>query len=409
MSIPHILCVDDEPNVISGFQRALRHEFVIEGYTDGHEALTALDTKGPFPVLVADMHMPGMNGVELLRQAAERFPDTVRIMLTGNPEQRTAAEAVNQGRVFRFLTKPCDPNDLSAALRAGLQQYHLALAEKELLENTLHGAVKALVDILSMVDPLSFGLGQTLREDMRGFLRFLGRPANWEFEIAAMLSQIGFVTVPQFVVKRSRASQGLTAPEKQMLARVPLTGSELLAAIPRLEGVAQIILYQRKNFDGSGFPIDTTSCEDIPLGARILRVLLDLHELETRGSSRGNGLLILRERAGTYDPKVLEALARYFDAHLPKVPTTTRTLLLRIRDLEPGQVLASDLTTLGGILIVPAGQCLTTIIIEKVRNFDKVSGVREPIAVESPVADPVQGHGNPPTDPPADDARSLSA
>ncbi|MBL9136362.1 MAG: response regulator [Verrucomicrobiales bacterium] len=408
MTPPRILCVDDEPNVISGFQRALRHEFQIEGCTDGSEALSALDSKGPFPVLVADMHMPGMNGVELLRRAAEKFPDTVRIMLTGNPEQRTAAEAVNQGQVFRFLTKPCDPKDLSAALRAGLQQYHLALAEKELLENTLHGAVKALVDILSMVDPLSFGLGQTLREDMRGFLQFLGKPGSWEYEIAAMLSQIGYVTVPQFVVKRSRASQGLTAPEKQMIARVPFTGSELVATIPRLEGVAQIILYQRKNFDGSGFPIDTTAGEDIPLGARILRVLIDLHELETRGASRGNGLLILRERAGTYDPKVLEALAKCFDTHLPKTPATTRTLLLRIRDLEPGHILASDLTTLGGILIVPAGQRLTTIIIEKIRNFDKVSGVREPIAVEAPASGPAS-NGAPPESAASDEARSLSA
>ncbi|MCC7373557.1 MAG: response regulator [Verrucomicrobiales bacterium] len=406
MSAPKILCVDDEPNVISGFQRALRHEFLIEGCTDANEALAALDTKGPFPVLVADMHMPGMNGIELLRRAAEKFPDTVRIMLTGNPEQRTAAEAVNHGQVFRFLTKPCDPRELSTAIRAGLQQYHLAIAEKELLENTLHGAVKALVDILSMVDPMSFGLGQTLREDMKQFLQFLGRPGGWEYEIAAMLSQIGFVTVPQFVVKRSRASQGLTAPEKQMLARVPLTGSELIAAIPRLEGVAQIILYQRKNFDGTGFPIDTLSGSDIPMGARILRILLDLQELETRGSSKGNGLLILREREGAYDPKVLEALAKCFDTHFPKTPASTRTLLLRIRDLQPGHVLASDLTTLGGILIVPAGQRLTSIIIEKVRNFDKVSGVREPIAVEAPANAPA----NPaPPEPRSDDARSLSA
>jgi CheY-like chemotaxis protein len=254
MSAPRILCVDDEPNVISGFQRALRHEFQIEGCTDGDEALGALDTKGPFPVLVADMHMPGMNGVELLRRAAEKFPDTVRIMLTGNPEQRTAAEAVNHGQVFRFLTKPCDPKELSAALRAGLQQYHLAIAEKELLENTLHGAVKALVDILSMVDPMSFGLGQTLREDMKQFLQFLGRPSSWEYEIAAMLSQIGFVTVPQFVVKRSRASQGLTAPRSRCWPACPSPAPNSSPPSPASKVSPQIILYQRKNFDGTGFP-----------------------------------------------------------------------------------------------------------------------------------------------------------
>jgi hypothetical protein len=142
------------------------------------------------------------------------------------------------------------------------------------------------------------------------------------------------------------------------------------------------------------------------MGARILRILLDLHELESRGSSKGNGLLILRERAGAYDPKVLDAMAKCFDTHLPKTSATTRTLLLRIRDLEPGHVLASDLTTLGGILIVPAGQRLTSIIIEKVRNFDKVSGVREPIAVEAPANAPKETAS---PDGTPDDARSLSA
>ncbi|MBX3745119.1 MAG: response regulator [Verrucomicrobiae bacterium] len=384
MSSQRILCVDDDPNILAGYQRALRKSFPIETASGGEEALRLFEAQGPYGVIVADMQMPGLSGIELLSMVADRYPDTVRLMLTGNGEQRTAAEAVNQGRIFRFLTKPCAAETLEEALRAAIQQHRLVRAERELLENTLHGSVKTLTEILSMVDPASFGLGQVLREEVRRFLESLGRPSYWEYEIAAMLSQIGFVTIPQPVIKRMREGHGLGGDERRMIERVPQVGADLLAPIPRLEGVARAILYQRKNYDGGGFPIDDVAGEEIPLGARILRVLLDLHEAESRGLARGNGLLLLREREGLYDPRVLEAMARCFHAPLPTEATgPVETRLLRLRDLEPGQVLATQVETQDGTLLVPAGRTLTPVIIEKIRNFATIAGIREPIAVET--------------------------
>lgn len=383
MSSQRILCVDDDLNILAGYQRALRKSFPIETASGGEEALRLIETQGPYSVIVADMQMPGLSGIELLSRVAEQHPDTVRVMLTGNGEQRTAAEAVNHGRIFRFLTKPCTAETLEETLRASIQQHRLVRAERELLENTLHGSVRTLTEILSMVDPASFGLGQVLREEVRQFLESLGRPSYWEYEIAAMLSQIGFVTIPQSVVKRLRDGHGLGADERRMIERAPQVGADLLAPIPRLEGVARAILYQRKNYDGSGFPIDDVAGEDIPLGARILRILLDLHEAESRGLARGNGLLVLRNREGLYDPRVIEAMARCFHAPLPAKPSgPVETRLIRLRDLEPGQVLAAQLETQDGTLLVPAGQKLTPVVIEKIRNFATIAGIREPIAVE---------------------------
>src|SRR6184192_4097590 len=105
--------------------------------------------QGPYVVVVADMQMPGMNGVQFLTKAEAFSPDTVRIMLTRNADQKTAADAVNQGHVFRFLNKPCSPEQLAVTLTAGLKQYKLITAERELLESTLNGSVKLLTDILS--------------------------------------------------------------------------------------------------------------------------------------------------------------------------------------------------------------------------------------------------------------------
>ena len=102
-----ILCVDDDSNILLGYQRALRKQFQIEVALGGEEGLAAVRNQGPYAVIVADMRMPGMDGVELLAKVREIAPDTVRMMLTGNADQQTALEAVNQGHIFRFMTKPC--------------------------------------------------------------------------------------------------------------------------------------------------------------------------------------------------------------------------------------------------------------------------------------------------------------
>ncbi|MBM3834120.1 MAG: response regulator [Verrucomicrobia bacterium] len=124
-----ILCVDDDANILSAYERNLRRRFSIQTALGGEEALKIVRNDGPFAIVAADMRMPGLNGIELLTKIREIAPDTVRIMLTGNAEQQTAVEAINKGHIFRFLNKPCSPEFLGAALESGLQQYRLITAE----------------------------------------------------------------------------------------------------------------------------------------------------------------------------------------------------------------------------------------------------------------------------------------
>ena len=128
-----ILCVDDEPNILEAYRRTLRKRFELDVACGGEEALQAIAQRGPYAVLVADMRMPGMNGVELLAKVRQIAPLTVRMMLTGNTDLQTAIDAVNQGHIFRFLTKPCSPEDFANALEAGLEQHRLLTAERQLL------------------------------------------------------------------------------------------------------------------------------------------------------------------------------------------------------------------------------------------------------------------------------------
>lgn len=377
-----ILCVDDDANILAGFQRTLRKQFSIDIALGPQEGLAAIGSQGPYAVVVADMQMPGMNGIQFLMKTQEQAPDTVRVMLTGNADQKTARDAVNQGHVFRFLTKPCSPEELALVLKRGLEQHRLITAERELLSKTLNGSIKMLTDILSILDPQSFSIGQKMRDYIRLFAKSLDLKQTWDLELAAMLSQVGFVTIPPTLLKNSRAEQGLSGAEKDMLARVPEIGAVLLENIPRLESVARIIRFQNKNFDGSGFPADKLAGEEIPIGSRILRVLADLLLIESKAIPRFKALTRMRQCPGRYDPKVLEAIAAAFDVFLAAKPADEVLKEISFKHLCVGQVLKANVMTKDGMLIITAGTEVSQVVMEKLHNFSELSGINEPIYVE---------------------------
>ena len=379
-----ILCVDDDPNILEACQRNFRKRFSIDTALGGKPALGLMESNGPYAVIVADMQMPGMNGVEFLTLAQRKAPDTVRIMLTGNADQKTAVEAVNKGHVFQFLNKPCPPETFGLALDNGVRQYRLITAERELLEKTVNGSINMLTNVLSSADPISFGCGEILRDYMRTFARALNIAQTWDLESAAMLSAIGYVTIPPDVIQKVRMNRDLTGTEKDMLTRVPEVGAKLVANIPRLESVAKMVLYQNKNYDGSGFPYDSVAGDDIPLGSRILKVLSDLAQLERTALARAKALEIMQSRVGVYDPRVLDAAFVSFDVYLAtSTSARSSTRAVGLPDLEPGMTFSADVRTKDGSLIVRAGTSVSQMILERLRNMDALGYLETPIHVDA--------------------------
>ncbi|HYK90602.1 MAG TPA: HD domain-containing phosphohydrolase [Acidobacteriota bacterium] len=376
-----ILCVDDDENILSAYQRQLRREFQIDTALGGEAALETIAQRGPYAVIISDMRMPGMDGVKLLSKVKEAAPDSVRMMLTGNGDLQTAMQAVNEGNIFRFLTKPCPPESLAKALTAGLEQYKLIIAERELLENTLSGSVRVLTEILSIIEPRSFGRAEMLRDLVKLVARQMGLRNSWELEIAAMLSQLGIVTVPTVVLAKARAGRVLSSAEKNMLVRMPEIGRKLLAEIPRLEAVAQIVLYQNKRFDGTGFPADSVAGKDIPLGSRILKILTDLLQIESLETSRFKALHLLRTRVGWYDPELLDKIISCLPPPA-EVPAEKPRRTSSIDDLRVGQVLLSDVMTTDGVLILSSGHRISEASLERIRNIAQTSSIREPILAQ---------------------------
>ncbi len=371
-----ILFVDDEPNVLAGYERQLRKQFDVVTMQSGEAGLQAMMVSGPYAVVVSDFRMPNMDGIQFLSHVKEISPDTVRMILTGYADVQTAIEAVNEGNVFRFLTKPCPPDSLAKAIMAGIEQYRLVNAERELLEQTLKGTIQILTELLGLVNPEAFGRCSRIQKRARSVALRMGLSDVWQYETAAMLSQIGGVVVPEKILKRLYKGEKLSDEESQLFEMHPMVGSDLVAKIPRMEQIAQMIGYQEKRFDGRGTPRDTLHGEEIPLGARILKVVLDFDILEAKGVSREKALKDLKERVGWYDPGILDVLEEIL-----QVTGTEQIKLVKVKDLEIDMVLTEDIVSESGTLFISKGLEMNNLILTGLKNFSRSARVKEPIRV----------------------------
>ena len=189
MTAEKILFVDDEPRILQAYQRSLKKEFSIDIAVGAADGLIVLASQGPYAVIISDQQMPGINGLQFLAKARERSPESVRVMLTGNSDQQTAIDALNQGNIFRFLTKPCSLTELAKTITDAMDQHRLIVAERELLGQTLNGSVQILTEILSLINPVAFGCASRIRRMVKQIAVVLKVENAWQVEIAAMLSQ----------------------------------------------------------------------------------------------------------------------------------------------------------------------------------------------------------------------------
>ena len=376
-----ILFVDDEPNILSAYQRQSRRLFTIETALGGELGLAAISTHGPYAVIVADMRMPNMDGIQFLSKVKNIAPDSVRMMLTGNADQQTAINAINEGNIFRFLTKPCPPDVLANTLTAGIEQYRLVTAEKELLEKTLRGSIKVLTDILTLVNPTAFGRASRVQRLVRKISADLKVDKAWQMEIAAMLSQLGCITTPEDILAKVYIGTNLSERELQVFQTHPKIGCDLIANIPRLETVATVMAYQEKHFDGSGVPYDAKRGEEIPLGARILKLALDFDSLVTSGSKHAEAMAVIHERKGWYDPAIVESLKRVLT-----VEARYELKSVKVAELTLDMILAEDIKTSAGVLLITKGHEITQLLRTHLKNWVETKRILEPIKVFVPGA-----------------------
>ncbi len=375
--LPKILFVDDEPNVLEAIRRPLRGVFDVRTAAGGALGLVAIAEEGPFAVIVSDMKMPGMNGAAFLRLARDRAPDSVRLLLTGQTELDSAIDAVNEGAIFRFLRKPCPPSTLQAALASAVEHHRLITVEKELLERTLRGSVDALSETLALASPATFGASLRVRKLVEELVGELDLPSTWEIEIAATMAQLGAITLPDTLIEKRSKGESLSLSEQALVAQLPDLADKLLAKIPRLEGVREIIRLQHTHFAGSSLQLGPKGPR-IPLGARVLKIATDFDALESAGSSVEQALSTMYARAGHYDP---ELLANFETAIARRV--TAEIVELSVDELYSGMVFAADVVLASGLLLVERGLEATPSLLARLRNY-RASLRSDRVIVRSP-------------------------
>ncbi|MBU3949475.1 MAG: response regulator [Proteobacteria bacterium] len=371
-----ILVVDDDTNFLDAIRRQLRKEFNLATAQGPHEGLAAIRNNRPYSVIISDLQMPDMNGIEFLARVKEIVPDTVRIMLTGNADLNKTIRAVNEGNIFQFLTKPCSPDTLKNVINLGIKQHRLVIAEKELLEKTLKGTVSVLNEILSLVNPVAFGRSSRIKQHVKQIAETLDLSNIWWLEMAAMLSQIGCVILPEEALKKLYRGEELSGEESQLFDMHPMIASDLLSKIPRLDKLAEIIRYQEKFFDGSGNPKDNLQGENIPIGARILKAAIDFDIMEAKGIENIKIVKQLKDLPGKYDPDVLSAM----ESLVGGSGKCKKTDVL-FADLKTGMILDEDVRSKTGRLLISRGHEVSSVLLSRLHNFAKSEGIIEPVRV----------------------------
>jgi FixJ family two-component response regulator len=374
-----VLFVDDEPHLLEGVTRSLRTHFDIRTASSAAEGLRIVKTCGPFAVVVSDMRMPEMNGAQFLSQVREYAPDTVRIILSGQADMQQTIAAVNEGNIFRFISKPCDTRSLLAAVGMAVEQHRLISAEKVLLEQTLTGAVNVLIEILSVVTPSAYSRARRLRQYVLALAAALDLGDNWPWPLAASLSQIGCMSLPKETMAKSEADQPLTQDELLLFESHPRMAAKMLEAIPRLETVTAIVASQNISSIDAEIFREPKGLDAKSAGCMLLHAAVEFDRQVMAGRSATAAAEALRMAQARLPQTVLDALRT--------LPIAGRERTLRsvgLIDLAVGMLLDEPLITRKGVCLVPTGQEVTAALLARLRGIDSDIQVREPIRVQVP-------------------------
>lgn len=369
---PTVLFVDDEPELLDGIRLSLRKSFDVVTAGSGPEGLELLAAdEGDILAVVSDMRMPQMSGAEFLTTVRNLHPDLPRILLTGQADLESAIAAVNEAKIFRFLSKPCPPDTLRETLDEALEHARLRTVERDLLDRTLSGTVGMLTDVLGLVSVGAYSRTMRLVDLVNGLCAKLDREPPWDLVLAARLSQIGCVVVGD------RDGERLPGTPERHHSQV---AADLLANIPRLEPVARIVARQLD--DGPIAPFTSPDeWNDDDLNAELLRVAVRFDEIVSAGNSRKVSLDLVAGDEAPPPPFVVDALRK-----VKPLPEPMVEVEVTVRQLSVGMELAQDIVTTTGSMLAADGVTLTSVLVGRILTFSEHPGLVYPLRARVPAS-----------------------
>ena len=357
---PRVLCVDDDAFLLNILTRTIGVDYEVLTSSSGAEALQLIENSEPIQIVVSDHRMPGLSGAQFLQAVREKYPLIVRVLLTGETDLAEAVAAMNQAGLFRFLLKPGTRPVLLDTLRAAVAQYQLQVAERELLQKTLIGTMRAFSDILAIANPIAFGHVNRIQELALAVAKQMKLPEQWPLEFASLASQLGHIALPERTLRRLYAGESLSAEETAQVAKSALVAERILKRIPRLDPVVDIL---------SSLATGRRNAESLAsesIGAEILRVVSAYEVVERTTASRNTAVHRLRAQAARFDPEVVKALTELLGLEV----AGDETIDVPIGNVCVDMIVAEDLYTKTGALLVPKGYRVSESFVARLGNFN---------------------------------------
>jgi len=413
----NLLLVDDEENILKSIRRALlREPYKILTARRGEEALDILE-HNLIDLVISDARMPGMDGATLLAEVQKRWPSCMRILMTGYADLATTVKAINEGKIYRYISKPWDDDELRMVIRQAME-FHTSEIERKRLERltqeqnrnllelnrTLEQRVKErtaeLEQTAEMVETAYQELTQSYVKTTMVFSSLIDqrlpsdRHSNsqviaiikqfcqhYQLEpeltrnltMAASLYNLGKLTWDDEMLKQS--SNQLNKHYGDIYRQYPAIGESLLMALEPLQAAAKLIRHHQERWAGGGFP-DGIKGKTIPPGARILRLAVDFVELRqgvtlNKSMSHEDILSMMAKYSGQlYEPHLCGQFIRLMELRKEEEYENGNILILRTNQLKPGMRLARNLYSDKGTLIIYEDKILNKMLIDKLREFE---------------------------------------
>ena len=429
---PRLLLVDDEESILNSLRRLLRGQpYEVLLATSGAQALEIM-ARQPVDLVMSDARMPNMDGATLLAHIHQRYPDTIRIMLTGYADPSAIIKAINEGQIHRYISKPWHDEEMLLTLRQSLayqysERERLRLVQQtwdqneklKRLNTTLEKHVAArTAELQQTADMLDLAYEELKRSYVTGTevfsllanlrlppakqtnrqiielvrvyckLHGLDEGTRRDLTMAAALYNIGKLSWTDSMM--STPSDLLHHNDRERYRGYPKQSESLLMTLDPMKDAARLILHHQERWDGSGFP-DRLKGEAIPFGSRLLKLAVDFIELQRglileRQMNSDEALVYIRQYAGRlYDPELVEDFIQVCATYLSDVTLADPTVkVLTTRDLAAGMILARNLNADNGMLLLNAGKVLNGPLVEKLIAFEAMEGARYSIFVKVP-------------------------
>ncbi len=362
---PKTLIVDDSPENIYILMGILKNQYTILAAKNGEDALYTVQTDPTINLILLDIMMPKMDGYTVCRRLKEdhMHKNIPVIFISALSEIDTIVNGFEIGGVD-YITKPFHPKEVLVRVNTQIELQQTKTDVQSLLSNTFAGSIKAMIDLLSFSNPALVEKANRIRRYARGIYQKLPIEVEevWNIDLAVMLSQIGCLALPE-IMRKKNSHFLLTNEEQTRYEQYPLLGAEVIARIPRLESVAEIIRYQL--YHPSRLKKDLP--EIVVLGSSLLNILLTFDDLVENGLTAKQAIAKLKEQVPSYSSTLINGLNEFVENE-----TNIRMLSVDVDKLEPGMTLYKDLVSQTGEVLLIKGTELNESLIQLIKRFPKI-------------------------------------